>query len=71
MYCSQEMGFINLRQAYEKIIIQNIDIENVCNFLSATDLWIDSPLRQHCISFIITHPKVKILPLFFNFFQGM
>jgi hypothetical protein len=59
MYTAQDMGFAILRQFYEKIIVQNIDLENVCTLLSATDLWIDSPLRQHCISFLIRNTKVR------------
>ena len=58
MYAAQDMGFSLLRQFYERIIIQSIDEENVCSLLSATDLWIDSPLRQHCISFLVRNPKV-------------
>ena len=55
MYACERLAFGELRNRCESYIANNLDAELAPSVLAATDLWIDSPLRQYCITYILHH----------------
>ncbi len=57
LYLSNQLFLHSLRRKYEKVIEANMTPELVSEVLEATNDWVDSNLRQFCVSYMIRFAK--------------